>query len=162
MYPDLLGGKEHLKALCVLHLDDLPLERFFNADYLPNDSDPGRWYWIVIERILLTPTKSTRRLLRSSASSARTISAVSAWTLFRAQEKKKFSSNSSQFYPKLSAVQQNPRPSSTAWRANLLGIWCLAKWDGCQACDHCLLKSSMIELHCLYHLLNKKCLSPSW
>ena len=35
-------GKDHLKALRVLHLDDLPLERFFDANYLPDDSDPGR------------------------------------------------------------------------------------------------------------------------
>lgn len=35
-------GKDHLKALRVLHLDDLPLERFFDAQYLPNDSHPSR------------------------------------------------------------------------------------------------------------------------
>lgn len=35
-------GDYHLKALRVVSIDDLPLSRFFDADFIPKDDHPGK------------------------------------------------------------------------------------------------------------------------
>jgi hypothetical protein len=37
-------GEEHLRALRVTHIDDLPLERFFDAEHIPQDDGTGELY----------------------------------------------------------------------------------------------------------------------
>lgn len=34
--------KEHMDALRVAYIDNLPLSRFFPSDHIPTDTDPGK------------------------------------------------------------------------------------------------------------------------